>query len=62
MHVFVVYIIVCNKNFKTLKYRRNDFCVFVFIKLIYFNIGYEISHLKWHFYHFKNDVIIILNF
>ena len=31
MHVFVVYIIVCNKNYKTLKYRRNDLCVFVFI-------------------------------
>ena len=31
MHVFVVYIIVCNKNYKTLKYRRKDLCVFVFI-------------------------------
>ena len=29
MHVFVVYIILCNKNYKTLKYRRNDLCVFV---------------------------------
>ena len=43
IHVFVVYIKVCNKKCKTLKYRRNDLCVFVFIYLIYFNIGYEIS-------------------
>ena len=35
MHVFVVYIILCNKNLKTLKYRRNDLHVCVYLNYLF---------------------------